>query len=79
MGHASIVSYVFHHFPSQLDLVALVVKPRKYVVWSPLGLPSGFFPPLRFYTLVGGIRVLDVLLGFFSFSSFLQEVLDDDV
>jgi hypothetical protein len=56
-----------------------VVQPCKYVVWSPLGFPLGLFPPLGFYTLARGIRVLNVLLGFFSFISFLQEVLDDDV
>jgi hypothetical protein len=45
-----------------------------------LGLPLNFSPPLGFYTLVGGIRVLGVSLGSLSFTSFfLQEALDDDI
>ncbi len=45
-----------------------------------LGLPLNFLPPLGFYTLVGGIRVLNVFLRSFSFTSFfLQEALNDDI
>jgi hypothetical protein len=45
-----------------------------------LGLPLSFSPPLGFYTLVEGIKVLGVSLGSLSFTSFfLKEALDDDI
>jgi hypothetical protein len=55
-------------FLPQLDLVGLLVQPRKCVVWSPLGLPTGFYPPSDFYIVARGIKVLGVPLGFFSFT-----------
>ncbi len=43
-------------------------------------LPSGFSPPLNLCIPIGGISILGVPLGFFSFtSSFLQDALDNDV
>ncbi len=43
------------------------------------GVSFKFFASIRFHTLIGVIRVLDVPLGSLSFTSFFfQKVLDDD-
>jgi hypothetical protein len=61
-------------------LVGIVIKFGKCVTWSSLGLALKFLPPLGFYSLIGGIRVLGVPLRSLSFTSFfLQEALDNDV
>ncbi len=75
----SIVFQVFHHFFKKLNLVGLAVQPHKCDVWFPLGLFLGFLPPSSFCTPVGGIKILDVPLKSLSFTSFLTNVLDDDV
>jgi hypothetical protein len=75
-----ILSQAFHHFSSQLDLVSLVIQHHKCAIWFPSGLPSRFLLPLGFYIPIGGIRVLGVPLGSFSFTFFfLQDPLNDDV
>lgn len=44
------------------------------------GVSFKFFASIRFNTLIGGIRVLDIPLGSLSFTSFFfQKVLDDDI
>jgi hypothetical protein len=80
IGHVSIVSQVFHHYSSQLDLIGLAIQPHKCATRFPLRLPSGFSPTSRFCTPIEGIKVLGVPLGSFSFtSSFFQDALDNVV
>jgi len=80
IGPTLIVSQVFHHYFFELDLVSLAIQPYKCVVWFPSRLPLRFLPPSSFYTPIKGIRVLGVLLGSISFTSyFLRDVLDYDV
>jgi hypothetical protein len=80
IGHVLVVSQIFHHFSSELNLIGLAVQLCKCVTWSPLKLPSWFLPTSWFCTPLEGIKVLGVPLGSFSFtSSFYSNVLDNVV
>lgn len=76
----SFIPLTFNHFASQLALKGLVVQPCKCITWSPSNLFTNFSPPHGFCCLPNGIWVLGVFCGFVLFSSsFLQDILDEDV
>jgi len=54
-----------------LALVGLTILLYNYATWSPFGLPFGFSSPIGFYAFEDGIKVLGMIFGLLTFTSFL--------